>query len=110
MTPAELEVTGHTGRLVLRGEIDILVIDEVQAAITSAQEHHVTHLDVDLSLVDFMDSSGLGVLAQAAAAFGQLRIVAAPITVTRILEMTGLGEFIALGADDGERGTRPPSS
>jgi anti-anti-sigma factor len=107
VTPAELEVNGHDGRLVLRGEIDMLVIEEVKAAVASAHEHHVSHLDVDLSLVDFMDSSGLGVLAQAAADFGRLRIVAAPITVTRILEMTGLGAFLALGADADGPGARP---
>ncbi|MDQ2648266.1 MAG: STAS domain-containing protein [Actinomycetota bacterium] len=97
---ADLEVTGRTGRLVLRGEIDTLVIDDVRAAVDRAHEKHVTSLDVDLAQVDFMDSSGLGVIAQAAADFERLRVVAAPITVIRILELTGLGGFLAIGGDD----------
>jgi anti-sigma B factor antagonist len=99
MTAADLEVTGRSARLVLRGEIDLLTIGEVKAAVATAKERHVTELDVDLGLVDFMDSSGLGVLATAAAEVERLRIVAAPISVIRILEMTGLGDFIAIGAD-----------
>jgi anti-sigma B factor antagonist len=96
-TIATVEITGRTARLVLRGEIDTVVVDEVRSAVDRAREKHVANLDVDLSLVDFMDSSGLGVLAQAAADFERLRVVAAPISVVRMLELTGLGGFIAIG-------------
>lgn len=96
---ADLEITGRAGRLILRGEIDGLVIDEVRAVVARAHDGHVTSLDVDLALVDFMDSSGLGVIAQASADFEQLRVVAAPISIIRILEMTGLGDLVVLGGE-----------
>lgn len=99
MAVADLEVTGRVARLALRGEIDALVLDEVKAAVQRAHEKHVASLDVDLGEVDFMDSSGLGVIAQAAADFERLRVVAAPITVIRILELTGLGSFLAIGEE-----------
>lgn len=99
MTAAELEVTGRSARLVLRGEIDVMVLEELRAAVDGAREKHVTTIDVDLALVDFMDSSGLGVLAQAAADFERVRVVAAPISVIRILELTGLGSLVAIGGD-----------
>lgn len=93
---ADLQIIDGTGHLVLRGEIDLMVIDELRAVVAAAQEQHITALDVDLSLVDFIDSSGLGVIAQAAADFERLRVVAAPISIIRILEMTGLGGYVSI--------------
>ena len=93
---ADLDVAGATGRLALRGEIDLMAVAEVQVALAEAREQRVTTLEVDLGLVDFIDSSGLGILAAAAAEFDHLRVVAAPISVVRTLEMTGLGDLVAL--------------
>jgi anti-sigma B factor antagonist len=99
MTPlADLEIDGRVGRLTLRGEIDLTVVPELAAVLDRARDGHVTSLEVDLALVDFLDSSGLGFIAQAAAALEDVRIVAAPISVVRIFEMTGLGSLIALGS------------
>lgn len=100
--PARIDINGRSARLVLQGEIDLLVVQEVRAALAAAQERHVSALDVDLGLVDFLDSSGLGVLAQAAAEFDRLRVVAAPISIMRTLEITGLGALLAL--DDAAEG------
>jgi anti-anti-sigma factor len=93
---AELEIVGGRGRLALRGDIDLLASGEVRAALEQARASHVTAIDVDLALVDFIDSSGLGVLAEAAADHGRLRVVAAPISVIRVLELSGLGSLLAI--------------
>lgn len=96
---AELEVAGTSARLTLRGEIDLLAVPELREVLERVRARHVTTMDVDLALVDFIDSSGLGVLAQAASELDRLQVVAAPITVVRILEMTGLGGLVALRQD-----------
>jgi anti-sigma B factor antagonist len=96
MTVAELEIAGGRARLALRGEIDVASVAEVSAAVAHAREQHVSTMEVDLSLVDFIDSSGLGVIAEAAADLAGLRIVAAPISVIRVIELTGLGGLLAL--------------
>jgi anti-anti-sigma factor len=93
---ADLEVVEGRGRLTLRGDIDILAGDDVRAALARARASHVAAIDVDLALVDFIDSSGLGVLAEAAAELDQVRIVAAPISVIRVFEMSGLGSLLAI--------------
>lgn len=92
----ELALVATPARLTLGGEIDIQAVDEVRAAMDQAREQHVRRLDVDLTGVDFIDSSGLGLIAQAAADLEDLRVVAAPISVIRVLEMTGLGDLVQI--------------
>jgi anti-anti-sigma factor len=101
MSFAELEIDGGRARLALRGEIDVASVDEVSAALARAREHHVSTIEIDLALVDFIDSSGLGAIAEAAAEVEGLRIVAAPISVIRVLELTGLGALLDLGGGPG---------
>jgi anti-sigma B factor antagonist len=68
-----------------------------------AEPHPV--VEVDLSGVTFAGSATLGVLLQlraaAAAAGGELRVVAASAMIARLLELTGLAQVLGLSATSG---------
>ena len=79
--PASVNVTAEVsfddeGTAVIRvaGEIDIATADTVRQAVAVAIEPGPTHLVFDLSGVDFIDSSGLAVLLEAAKTAGSVRI------------------------------------
>ena len=84
--------------LVISGEIDLVSSDVLLAAIDEALADGATSLEFDLSLVSFMDSTGLGILASASdrtsEAGGSVRVRGASPTVVRLLEVSRLDSVI----------------
>ncbi|HEY1633414.1 MAG TPA: STAS domain-containing protein [Acidimicrobiales bacterium] len=80
--------------LTVRGEVDLASAPKLAAAITELMDRGNTNLAVDLGSVEFIDSSGLGVLVGSLRRLredgGDLVLRAASPAVTRILELTGL--------------------
>jgi anti-sigma B factor antagonist len=78
----------------LTGSLDIATSPTVRAALTSASERGSHRLIVDLTRVDFLDSTGLGALIGAqrrAKEFGgEVRLVAKEGQILRLLRITGL--------------------
>src|SRR5688572_29906439 len=78
----------------LRGEIDLSTAPAVREAALSALQQSSTLLDIDLSGVTFMDSTGLEVLLatrrRAELLGGQLRLIDPCQAVLRVLEVTGV--------------------
>ena len=97
-----IEVTRHEGTAVLSlaGELDIATVDEFSRAVDEARRH-CTELDIDLTGLEFMDSSGLRALVtvhNASEAHGfTYRLCGAPPRVQRILALTGLDELLVFG-------------
>jgi anti-anti-sigma factor len=90
------EVTdgGRTVRLELTGEIDAATVHLVEDALSAAFDEGFTQLVVDLSAVDFMDSSGLNVLIVVRNTLDDrgLKLVIAGVSdqVRRLFELSGL--------------------
>jgi len=90
----EIHVSGDT--VTVAGEIDVATAPQLTAAIASVTEGPVV---VDLSGVEFIDSSGIGALVAAhqllAAAGRELRIGPRSRTVAHVLSVSGAEELLA---------------
>lgn len=99
MTHDELSIdlkTDSDGTLVfkLRGSLDLATSPTVRAALSEATEKGNRHLVVDLTQLEFLDSTGLGALIgahrRAVEHNGSLRLVVGEGPIERLLEITGL--------------------
>ncbi|MEU2117732.1 STAS domain-containing protein [Streptomyces sp. NPDC058700] len=95
-----------TAVLSVGGELDIETATKLHHHLANQFLHGRHHLVLDLSPLDFMDSSGLNVLIRAARdarqAGGDLHLAAPTPAVRRILEITGLTLTTPLHADVAE--------
>ncbi|HEX4014271.1 MAG TPA: STAS domain-containing protein [Candidatus Cybelea sp.] len=100
---------GDTLVLNLRGSMDIATAPTVRAALTEAIDAGTAHLIVDLTRLEFLDSTGLGVLIGAhrrtAENNGSLRLVVSEGPISRLLNITGLVAVFAAyhSLDDARR-------
>jgi anti-sigma B factor antagonist len=86
------------GRFVVgfSGELDIVSVEGIEAQVEDLLVLPATRVDLDLTDLAFMDSSGLAVLVRIANQFGPLRVVGARPLVRRVIEVTGLTEILQL--------------
>jgi anti-anti-sigma factor len=88
-----------TAALAVAGELDLATVPALQDAL--AQLDGTPALELDLSGVRFMDSSGLRALLtarrDAQAAGRRLRLVGVPPAVARVLELTRTAALFELG-------------
>jgi anti-sigma B factor antagonist len=94
----------ESGRMVVVaiGEVDIYTAPQLDAELSRLTAEDRTDLVVDLSRVDFLDSTGLSVLVKALKrvreAEGRLDVVVTADRVARVFRITGLDELIPLHA------------
>ncbi len=85
---------GKTQVFALHGSLDIATSPSLRAALLEAAEHEGHALVVDLSNLEFLDSTGLGALIgahkRAGERHGTLRIVVGEGQILRLLRITGL--------------------
>jgi|HubBroStandDraft_4_1064222.scaffolds.fasta_scaffold00043_4 anti-sigma B factor antagonist len=78
----------------LRGSLDLATAPTVRAALSEATEKGNHDLIVDLSQLEFLDSTGLGVLIgahrRAAERGGSFRLIVNEGSILRLLNITGL--------------------
>ena len=78
----------------LRGSLDLATAPTVRAALTDAAEEEGHDVIVDLTSLEFLDSTGLGVLIgahrRAAERGGSFRLVVSDGPIARLLNITGL--------------------
>jgi anti-sigma B factor antagonist len=90
----EREQFSPTGCVVLaHGQIDLYSAPTFKSALVGAIEDGANELVVDLSDVDFMDSTGLGVLVgirKRLSALGGALAIVSPAQIRRIFEIAGL--------------------
>ena len=93
-----VETIGAAVVIRLAGELDLYNAEAVRAALAEAASSSPARVVVDLSDVDFVDSTALGVLIEARAKVGVERLVlAAPQFETRrTLQVSGLDRHIAV--------------
>jgi anti-sigma B factor antagonist len=97
-----LEVTerGSWAVLAVAGEVDVATVPRLREQLHSlvAQGRH--HIVVDLEGVDFLDSTGLGVLVGALKRVrtngGELALVCTQSRIRKVFEVTGLTKVFSL--------------
>jgi len=82
-----------------RGEIDLVTVDEVRAAL---ERHSAKRIYLDLREVTFIDSAGVRLVVEADRA-GELIVVRGPVAVRRLFDLVGLdGRVSMVDAPPGE--------
>lgn len=91
---------GSTVRIALRGELDIASAERVEEELAAVEDDPPAELVLDLSGLEFMDSTGLrlvlGADARARAAGRSVTIVRGSDAVTRLFRITGLEDRLTL--------------
>jgi anti-anti-sigma factor len=94
-------------RIVLSGDIDSDLGDDLVEATTEAERHDVP-IEVDTHHVTFMDSAGVAFLARLSIRSKyRVRLLRVPPTVKFLLEVTRIGELVDVAADDEAAPFRP---
>jgi len=101
--PPVREIKSREGAVVvvLAGEIDLYNADEVRTALAAAIAGKATRIVVDMSAVEFVDSTALGVLIEAnsKAGPGGLRLAAPQVSTRRTLQVSGLDRRLRVHDD-----------
>jgi anti-sigma B factor antagonist len=86
--------------LTVRGEIDVYTAPRLRQAIVDLVDAGSTNLVIDMEKVDFLDSTGLGVLVEGLKRVrtrgGDLSIVVTQDKIIKIFEITGLNKAFSL--------------
>ncbi|OKI20755.1 anti-anti-sigma factor [Nocardiopsis sp. TSRI0078] len=85
------------------GEVDLYTAPQLRSELVGALDGGARRLLVDMSRVEFCDSTGISVLLSAMKRSrhkgGDLEIVAPMPAVTKVLEVTGLDEVFVIHPD-----------
>ncbi len=94
------EQSGDAAVVRVEGELDLHTAPTLQAEIDSALEAKPTLVVIDLSGVDFMDSTGLSVVVATVAAMrehgGEVRVVTGAEKITKVFTLTGVDQQVGL--------------
>jgi anti-anti-sigma factor len=96
---AEIDLAeGEPGQVTARisGELDIVSVERLKGPLDDLVTRTPTRLDLDLSGLTFMDSSGLALLLGVANHLGPLRVFGASLLIRRVIEATGLTGILQL--------------
>jgi anti-sigma B factor antagonist len=92
----ETSIRGDTTVLTLRGEIDVYTAPRLRQAIVDVVDGGAQRLVVDMEKVDFLDSTGLGVMVEGLKRMkgreGTLSVVATQDKIVKIFDITGLNK------------------
>lgn len=93
----------HDGKAIvygLRGSLDFETAPSLRAAMLEAADEGKHDIVVDLSQLEFLDSSGLGALIgahkRALENAGRVRVIVSTGTIARLLTITGLMNVLAV--------------
>lgn len=88
------------------GEIDVAAAPALRERLVELFNDGTTQVVMDLDNVDFIDSTGLGVLVgavrRARAADGDVRLVCTNSRLLRVFDVTGLDEVFTIEANVGD--------
>lgn len=83
--------------LCLRGQLDVATAPRFRQALVEAQYGNASHVAVDLSAVEFLDSMGLGVLVgglkRARSHDGELVLICPHGRIRQLLDLTRISEI-----------------
>jgi anti-anti-sigma factor len=96
MTPFDMtiDVTGDAATIALRGELDVASAPDLRDQVVTMVSEGKTSMTFDCSELEFIDSTGLGVLigarARCLAANGGVELVGVRPALQRLLAVTGI--------------------
>ncbi|MFL5893536.1 MAG: STAS domain-containing protein [Thermoleophilaceae bacterium] len=94
---------GASGRVILKGELDLSGAPRVDQALQQAEDLPVSLVVLDLSQLTFIDSSGLEVMLRAARRAqdrgGRLVVARPSVQVRKLLEMTAIDQALDIVDD-----------
>ena len=86
-----------------RGELDLSSVDQLDGALRELREAGFDQIELDLSALTFMDSTGLRLVlawdGEARRDGMSLRLRRGPAAVQRVFEVTGVGDLLPFTAD-----------
>jgi anti-sigma B factor antagonist len=90
--------------IIVEGDLDLASAPALREILHHRIDNGEVHLVLDLSKLDFLDSSGLGVLVGAARRVrtelgGTVTLLSPSASVLRLLELTRLGHVFAVETD-----------
>jgi anti-sigma B factor antagonist len=103
-----LETRQENGRTIIEvgGEIDVYTAPKLRECITNLVDEGQVDLVIDLEKVEFMDSTGLGVLVgglkRVRTHEGSLELVCTQERLLKIFRITGLGKVFAIHGSQSE--------
>ncbi len=96
----ETSAHGNTSVISLRGEIDVYTAPRLRQALIDLVSGGATDIVVDMDKVDFLDSTGLGVLVgglkRVKSNEGDLRLVVTQDRIMKIFDITGLSKVFPM--------------
>ena len=96
----ETNTRNGTSVVVLRGEIDVYTAPRLRQALIDLVEGGSTDIVVDMDKVDFLDSTGLGVLVgglkRVKSKEGDLKLVVTQDRIMKIFDITGLSKVFPM--------------
>ena len=107
----QLKVETRTPRegvavIALDGEVDVYTSPRLKQEMVDLLNRGQVHLVVDLNEVEYLDSTGLGVLIgglkRAREREGDLRLICENMRILRIFEITGLTKIFEIDKDEEE--------
>jgi anti-anti-sigma factor len=106
--PIELTTSGDTVVATLTGDFDMQATFTVEPALERAlQTPGLRRIDLDLHRLNFIDSTGMGVIVRLHAEARQrgieLRLRRGPAPVHRVFEKSGLADALPFSPPDGEQ-------
>ena len=108
----ETSKQGETNVVSLRGEIDVYTAPRLRQALIDLVEGGAKDIVVDMDRVDFLDSTGLGVLVgglkRVKSNEGEMKLVVTQDRIMKIFDITGLAKvFPMFGSLDEALGRTP---
>jgi len=85
--------------VVVRGEVDMATAPQLRDALFALVDGGATRIALDCRGLDFLDSSGIGVLIAVRKRLGDdgsLTLEAPPAHVRKVLELTGVSEHVTI--------------
>ena len=102
VTPRRINETSQA--LDLEGEVDVYTAPLLRQEIMDQVDSGVKHLLVNLEKVEYLDSTGLGILIGGVKRMkeqeGSLKLIGPSARITRIFEITGLNRIFDVYADE----------
>ena len=112
----QVEERGDVAVLAVSGEVDVATVPRLREQLHGLVASGTPRIVVDLDAVDFLDSTGLGVLVGALkrvrANGGELALVCTSPRIRKVFEVTGLTKVFELHdtVDDAASGSSTASS
>jgi len=102
----ETSKQGDSSVISLRGEIDVYTAPRLRQALIDLVEGGAKDIVVDMERVDFLDSTGLGVLVgglkRVKSNEGDLKLVVTQDRIMKIFDITGLAKVFPMFASLGD--------